>query len=170
MIDKLAAWFVQHTSESGASWVSNEIPFKHVVGDAEVRGAADRIERTPDGDYVVIDLKTGRIPSSSEVDTNPQLGIYQHAIEAGGLGQVTGDDAHSAGAMLVFPRPNKSAAAQQQAPLRDAPDPDWVRRLIDESAAGMTGPSFVARIDKGCRMCSVKRCCPLFDEGTEVES
>lgn len=171
MIDKLAAWLVGHAAEARTSWVSNEIPFTHVVGDAEVRGAADRIERTAVGDYLVIDLKTGSTkPKADQVDTNPQLGIYQHAIESGGLAAVTGEDARSAGAMLVFPRPNKKATGLRQQPLSDAADPGWVRSLIDESAAGMGGAAFVARIDSECRTCSVKRCCPLFDEGAEVES
>ncbi|PRZ38553.1 superfamily I DNA/RNA helicase [Antricoccus suffuscus] len=169
MLDKLAAWLVQR---EGTTWVANEIMFEHAVGAAKVRGAADRIERTEDGDYVVIDLKTGTTkPTAKEIDANPQLGIYQFAIESGGLAEVTGDAPRSAGAMLVFPRPKKTGVAElKQKPLDSAADPGWVRDLIDTSAAGMGGASFVARIDATCRTCSAKRCCPLFDEGSEVES
>ncbi len=168
MLEKLAAWLVQR---DGSTWVANEIMFEHAVGAAKVRGAADRIERTEDGDFVVIDLKTGGTkPAAKDIDANPQLGIYQFAIESGGLCDVTGDAPRSAGAMLVYPRPNKSASVLTQQALDAAPDPGWVRDLIDTSAAGMGGASFVARIDAGCRTCSAKRCCPLFDEGSEVES
>lgn len=167
MVGKLADWLYSRKS----TWVANEITFEHVAGSAKLRGAADRIEVDEAGGYLVIDLKTGKTPpSKKDVAGNPQLGLYQFAIESGGLSDITDDSPRSAGALLVYPRPNKAASELEQTALANSENPNWVSELVDESAKGMGGATFLARISDGCRTCGAKRCCPLYDEGAEVES
>jgi hypothetical protein len=58
---------------------------------------------------------------------------------------------------------------QGQPPLRADADPDWARTLLRTVAAGMSGQQFEARTGAHCRMCSVRRSCPVQVEGRQVQ-
>ena len=54
------------------------------VGQVEITGRVDRLERDADGSAIVVDLKTGSSrPADDELDRNPQLGVYQLAVLLG---------------------------------------------------------------------------------------
>ncbi|MDR1265078.1 MAG: PD-(D/E)XK nuclease family protein [Propionibacteriaceae bacterium] len=104
--------------------VGLELPFAAQVeaGEQTVRlvGRLDRVDRDDLGRLRVVDLKTARrAPSAKEVEANLQLGLYQAAVAAGGLGRLAAPRPSLAGAELVYLR----LPATQRAPRRvAAPD------------------------------------------------
>lgn len=61
-----------------------EVPFVHRFGEVMVRGAIDRIIRTADGKYAVIDYKTGPDPGEGPCrdEYAIQLAVYADAVRA----------------------------------------------------------------------------------------
>jgi RecB family exonuclease len=75
------------------------------VDNADVRGSIDRLERSPDGTVVIVDLKTGRpITNAADIAAHPQLGVYQLAYAQGVLDPFLKElgDHHAGGAKLLF--------------------------------------------------------------------
>ena len=143
-----------------------EQDFDAVVGDARLRGRVDRLERDAAGRLVVVDLKTGTSkPAKDELPTNPQLGAYQVAVEAGGFGErgpVRWRAARPAR------RPDQVLRDQGQPPLSEQDDPRWIAEHIDHVAARMRGSEFSATVNPYCGDCDLKGCCPLMTEGRQV--
>ena len=95
--ERVARFFVDLEHERrqlGYKPVALETAAKHVL---QTRGQpftltakADRIDRTPDGGYEVIDYKTGSVPGKGEVidGSRPQLSLEAAMIEAGGFADV----------------------------------------------------------------------------------
>jgi RecB family exonuclease len=142
------------------------------LGELVVRGQVDRLERDADGRLVVVDLKTGRTkPTNAEAERNPQLGVYQVAVEEGGFDEAAPGVRISGGAELVqLGGDTQKVGVQAQPPLHQDADPDWARTLLRTVAAGMSAESFEARSGSHCRMCSVRRSCPTQVEGRQVQA
>ncbi len=169
MVDKLAEYLAA-AARSGNELVAVEQAVQVTVGRALVRGLVDRLERDPQGRLVVVDLKTGKSqPSGAEVARHAQLGVYQVAVAAGGFESLA-PGAGEGGAVLVqLGSDRKHAVVQRQAPIgADADDPGWAHRLVQEAAEGMAGARFTASGNPLCRMCAVRRSCPLQPEGRQV--
>lgn len=154
--------------EGGRELVGVELPASVEVGRALLTGRVDRLEKAPDGSFIVVDLKTGSAkPAVADIAAHPQLAAYQVALVEGGLVEATGNDHRSAGAALAHlgTAGGKSSVVQRQAPLDQADDPDWAHTLIERSALGMAGAAFPATLGAWCRSCVVKTCCPMQPEG-----
>ena len=163
---RLAGWL--RTSRAELELVGVEQDFAVSVGDAELRGRVDRLERMADGSLVVIDLKTGKSkPSKDDLPENPQLGVYQLAVELGGFDAEPSQETRSGGARLVQ-LGTKGDAEQRQAPLAEAEDPDWVKDQIAHVASRMRGGEFSATVNKYCGHCDLLACCPLTPAGKQV--
>ena len=181
MVERLADYL-----ERAGEPLAVEARFELELDRAVVRGTVDRVERAERGDAPaeagsgegaplpvrVVDLKTGRTaPSAQEATTNPQLGAYQLAVDAGAVEGLP-PGATSAGAQLVFVsdvNKNKAALREQPALGPDAPDdPSWARTHIEEVAERMAASSFAATANPLCDRCPVRRSCPLRDEGGQV--
>ncbi len=169
MVAKLAEYAAQ-ARRAGRSLVAVEQKVQVRLGELTVSGQVDRLEVDDQGRLVVVDLKTStRPPSKSEVERNPQLGVYQLAVTEGGFEAVAPGVRTSGGAHLVqLGSTAKSVGVQAQPPLTADPEPDWARTLLETVAAGMAQGEFEARSGKHCRMCSVKRSCPTQLEGRQV--
>jgi superfamily I DNA/RNA helicase/RecB family exonuclease len=141
------------------------------IGQVEITGRVDRLERDSRSRAVVVDLKTGgTAPREDELDRHPQLGVYQLAVLLGAFERFGLTD--PGGAELVqVGKAGLAAQAriQQQPALGDSPDPSWAKDLVEAVAAGMAGPVFQARVNPGCRACPVASCCPVHDNGTQVQ-
>ncbi|HYZ55580.1 MAG TPA: ATP-dependent DNA helicase [Streptosporangiaceae bacterium] len=141
------------------------------IGQVEITGRVDRLERDDRSRAVVVDLKTGgSAPREDELDRHPQLGVYQLAVLLGaferfGLTDPGGAELVQVGKAGLAAR----ARIQQQPALGDSPDPSWAKDLVEAVAAGMAGPVFEARVNPGCRTCPVAPCCPVHDKGTQVQ-
>jgi CRISPR/Cas system-associated exonuclease Cas4 (RecB family) len=141
------------------------------IGRAEIRGTVDRLERDAEGRLVIVDLKTGKsAPTKAEVARHAQLGVYQLAAEEAGFAGAGEGEARSGGAVLVQLGKNDNAklSVQQQRPLAGDEDPGWARNLLDQVADGMAGANFPAKSNSMCRMCALRRSCPLQNEGRQV--
>ncbi|TMK58370.1 MAG: ATP-dependent helicase [Actinobacteria bacterium] len=77
-------WENERDSEGEPVWLEKKFDFK--VGDHHVRGRVDRVDRLPDGDYELIDYKTGERKTEADLDDDLQLALYRMAArEAWGI-------------------------------------------------------------------------------------
>ena len=75
--------------ESYQKWTANnpneivelEWRFSTKIGDYKVNGVIDRIEKTPEGEFVVIDYKTGGKNKKVDAQNSLQLNLYAHALK-----------------------------------------------------------------------------------------
>jgi len=88
MVDKLAVYINEIMPGDHRELVGVEGSFRVLVpGDAvnaQISGRVDRLEKTEDGRYVIVDLKTGKTkPNKNQIAEHAQLAAYQVAVEAG---------------------------------------------------------------------------------------
>jgi RecB family exonuclease len=97
------------------------------VGQVEITGRVDRLERDAQGRGVIVDLKTGgTAPRDEDLDRHPQLGVYQLAVLLGafeelGITEPGGAELVQVGKAGFTAR----ARVQRQRPLSDDPAPGW---------------------------------------------
>jgi superfamily I DNA/RNA helicase/RecB family exonuclease len=179
MLNKLAMYYAQVDSD-GRRVAAREQPFSVAVdpvipGEHPVRltGSMDRVEITPNGKPLIVDLKTGKVlPTAGEIGEHPQLMTYQAAVLAGAL-----DQAHLDG--LTDPRTPEGAALvgvgrkavkptvlAQGAVAPEATEP-W--EMIAEAARGMSAATFDTTHEQGERVrCTHPGVCPLCEQGRQV--
>ena len=165
MVRKFLDWHRTNPREL----VAVEQELEAILGDITITGRVDRLERDADGAAIVVDLKTGTRPSDGDLDRNPQLGVYQLAVLLGAFEQLGLTE--PGGAELVHVGKaalTASVRVQAQRSLRDDPDPEWARELVETVASGMAGPVFTATANPGCRVCPVATCCPVDERGGRV--
>jgi superfamily I DNA/RNA helicase/RecB family exonuclease len=140
-------------------------------GPVRLHGFADRLELDADGNVVVVDLKTGKgKPADKDLATNPQLGLYQLAVDHGAAAEWAGQ-ATSGGAELIqlrhpAPRQAQLPKVQAQQPATDDA-PLAVEEQLDGAARAVREETFVARpVDQVCRYCSFKAVCPAWSSGS----
>lgn len=107
---------------SGATLVNAEGAFEVTIDQVTLSGKIDRVERTAEGEIVIVDLKTGRnAPSQPSVDQNAQLGGYQLAGRRGAIPGVEGTEVSAGGALLYVSKGvrGKSYRLLTQKPLSD---------------------------------------------------
>jgi hypothetical protein len=162
--DRYAASEVEISSpRPGGSAAADALP-------AGLRGRIDRLEKAsrPDGSqaFQVVDFKTSASAiTAKQAESDPQLGAYQLALEAGLVDGFEG----SAGAELVYLASNtKRPSTRQQAPLRASANPEWMVEVLEGCVAASAQPSFRAQVGKQCLTCSVKTACPAVAEGKQV--
>ncbi|MFK4728141.1 PD-(D/E)XK nuclease family protein [Agromyces mediolanus] len=120
------------------------------LGRVRLSGTIDRVEASPDGTTVIVDLKTGRTPpTAAETAAHPQLAAYQLAARherVPNLGRL-------GGAKLVYlARPLRGAAYTERAqqPFDEA-DEQSFRERLDAVAELMSGASFESPVEIGPR-------------------
>ncbi|MFW6639568.1 ATP-dependent helicase [Nocardiopsis algeriensis] len=163
MARKLVAWHAANDREL----VVTEEGFKVEVDGIEITGRVDRLERDGQGRAVVVDIKTGA--KADDLARHPQLGVYQMAVLKGAFAKLGLTEPGGASLVQIGRDAFKHKAREQvQPPLGEDPDPRWAQDLVTGVAAGMGGSRFTAIRNKGCKMCAVKACCPVQDEGRHV--
>ncbi len=120
---------------------------------AILSGYIDRVELTPEGTVVIMDLKTGKSEPQSDAGVlrNPQLAAYQLAFESGAIPAAEGRP--PGGAKLLVLRPTakgKDFVTPWQPPFDDATREEFVARVRD-AVAVMRGSSFLAPYEEHCR-------------------
>jgi len=146
--------------------VDTEVDFTADLEVIRLRGRVDRVEHLDDGYVRIVDLKTSSTAvSKAQAQTNPQLGAYQAAVDAGAFGPV-----RSAGASLVYlGTPSKNAALRFQPPLSESEEPQWAHEQLRQAADILTSERFEARPNEECPRCPVRTSCPAFPAGARVE-
>ena len=149
--------------------VLREAPFSVELDRAVLRGVVDRVEAVGDGVVQIVDLKTGkRAPSTSETDTNPQLGSYQLAVTEGAFAGLP-PGTRTAGAQLVFVALGQRATVRAQGALVVEDDgSSWARTMVEGVATTMAASAFTACVNDLCEMCPVRTSCPVRAEGRQV--
>ncbi len=82
-------WERERESEGVPAWLERKFDIR--IGEHQVRGRVDRVDRLPDGSYELIDYKTGERKSEAQLENDLQLALYRLAArEAWGLEAGTG--------------------------------------------------------------------------------
>jgi len=175
-----AASMVRHLAaylRAAGEPVAVEQSFAVEVGRVLLRGAVDRLERVVGEDGVprlrVVDLKTGRQPvAKGDAERHPQLGAYQLAVEAGAFDDLlpdAPDGARSGGAALVYVGTSqKTFTTRGQPSLAQDAEPGWAADLVADVADAVSRSAVTASANDLCRVCAVRRSCPLQEVGRVV--
>ncbi|MWC00026.1 PD-(D/E)XK nuclease family protein [Agromyces seonyuensis] len=140
--------------------------FRLRVGRVELHGAIDRIETSPDGTTVIVDVKTGRTPpTATQVKTHAQLAAYQLAHREGALDELLeagvaeaaerGDEVPqqilAGGAKLVYvakPSRGTEFTVLTQQPFDDEAA-DGFRERLEHVGRLMAGSTFAGSTETG---------------------
>jgi superfamily I DNA/RNA helicase len=162
---KMLERFARYHAATTRDVVGAELSFTIQVGRAQIRGNVDRIEVDSDGNFYVIDFKTGKnIITKNEAIENLQLACYQLAVALDGF-EVKLSGNKSTGAELVYlAKDSVKVTTRQQFII----DEVAVKAKIEEIAEGMGAATFQAKVNEMCEKCVVKASCPIQNEGRAV--
>jgi superfamily I DNA/RNA helicase/RecB family exonuclease len=143
-------WERERLSESEPVWLEKKFDFK--VGDHHVRGRVDRVDRLPDGDYELIDYKTGERKSADDLDSDLQLALYRMAArEAWGIEAGTGSYYYVLDGEKV-PAPTRPDDAER------------VERTVLQVGEGILSQDFEPRPSPNvCSWCDYRLICPAAE-------
>jgi superfamily I DNA/RNA helicase/RecB family exonuclease len=143
-------WERERVAEGEPVWLEKKFDFK--VGDHHVRGRVDRVDRLPDGDYELIDYKTGERKSEADLDSDLQLALYRMAArEAWGIEASTGSYYYVLDAEKV-PAPTRPDDAER------------VERTVLQVGEGILGQDFEPRPSPAvCSWCDYRLICPAAE-------
>lgn len=164
LVERFLAWHAANPREL----VGVEVDFDvQVTPDVVVRGRADRLELDDDGRLVVVDLKTGTLcPTAAQMPTEPQLGAYQLAVNAGGFRHLS--DARSGGAELVQLRQGNGGPKVQPQPALPDEAGNWAEDMVSGMSVAVRAERFVARPGQLCSRCAYRTSCPAVEQGEQV--
>ena len=152
MVTRLAT-YLANQDKAGYEVIGREVKFKFQLGSASVSGTVDRIERNAAGQVMIVDLKTGGKIDEEEVQTHPQLGLYQLAFAQKAFGDLIADTDTLEGARLVFVSVDKGVYDQQAITAKGAEyGVDYFANVLEEAAQEMAMPRklFVANVGSHC--------------------
>ena len=143
-------WERERESEGEPVWLEKKFDLK--VGDHHVRGRVDRVDRLPDGDYELIDYKTGERKSEADLDDDLQLALYRIAArEAWGIEASTGSYYYVLDAEKV-PAPTRPDDAER------------VERTVLQVGEGILSQDFEPRPSPTvCSWCDYRLICPAAE-------
>ncbi|MFC9919500.1 PD-(D/E)XK nuclease family protein [Agromyces binzhouensis] len=141
-----AADYLRGAEDDGVVVLGAEGRFTLVSGRVRITGTIDRVEASPDGTTVIVDLKTGRTPpTAAKTAEHPQLAAYQLAARAGALP----NEGRLGGAKLVYvarPVGGRLYTERAQQPFDDDAEAAFRERL-DEVARVMAGARFDSPVE-----------------------
>jgi DNA helicase-2/ATP-dependent DNA helicase PcrA len=129
-----------------------ERPFTFKLGPHVLRGRVDRVDRLPDGAYELIDYKTGRPKSPSQLKEDVQLALY--AVGAREAWQL-----ESAAQSYYYVLDDEKVPVEQGEAVRE-----WIRETVLEVGEGILAqgfeptPSFAV-----CSACDFRIVCPAAE-------
>ncbi|MFF1877561.1 ATP-dependent helicase [Leifsonia sp. NPDC058230] len=139
--------YLRDFDRAGGVLLGSEGQFQLELGQALVTGTIDRVERTPEGTIVIVDLKTGKtVPSAAKVAEHAQLGAYQLALEHGAIERSEDAQLPSGGAKLLFVSTGTRGKNYREV-VQERQDDDGLQRLRERVAAaagGMADSTFLA--------------------------
>jgi superfamily I DNA/RNA helicase/RecB family exonuclease len=149
MLSNLASYLADFES-SGGKVIAREQNFRFEFESIRVQGQVDRIEKYPDGNILVVDLKTGRnTPSESDTMGNPQLALYQMALLEGGfedIGKVSESELSGAKLLVV----GSDRYQERNQPAMNQGRSGEFKKLLLDSSEGMSRPVFIAQLSSHC--------------------
>jgi DNA helicase-2/ATP-dependent DNA helicase PcrA len=131
-------------------WFERSFAFR--VGEHQIRGRVDRVDRLPEGGYELIDYKTGRPKPERELKDDVQLSVYAVAArEAWDVEAVSQAYYHVLDDVKV-------------AVERDADDRTWIEETVGEVADAILAQEFEPTPSvTACSMCDYRLICPAAE-------
>jgi DNA helicase-2/ATP-dependent DNA helicase PcrA len=130
-----------------------ERPFTFKLGPHLLRGRVDRVDRLPDGEYELIDYKTGRPKTSMQLAEDVQLSLYAvGAREAWSL--------EASRQAYYYVLDDEKVSVDDDGASRA----EWIREIASEVAEGILSqgfeptPSYAA-----CSVCDYRLMCPAAE-------
>ena len=143
-------WERERVAEGEPVWLEKKFDIE--VGEHHVRGRVDRVDRLPDGDYEVIDYKTGERKTAAELESDLQLALYRLAARE------AWDVEASFGSYYYVLDADKVAA-----PVRPD-DAERVERTVLQVGEGIIGQDFEPRPSPSvCSWCDYRLICPAAE-------
>ncbi|WP_448005244.1 PD-(D/E)XK nuclease family protein [Agromyces bauzanensis] len=145
-----AADYLAAFADDGKVLLGAEGRFTLVVDRVRITGTIDRVEASPDGTTVIVDLKTGRTPPTVEqAARHPQLAAYQLAARAG---EVPNAGAVGGAKLVYLARPARGVGYTERAqqPFDDDAEAEFRGRLADVGRI-MAGSAFEGPGELGFR-------------------
>jgi RecB family exonuclease len=147
--------YLRKFDAAGAQVIGRETNFEFQLGSALIRGQVDRIESYPDGQVMIVDLKTGgKVFTKDEAQNNPQLGLYQLAFENQAFKDLIDLPSNSflGGAKLLLIGGEKPTEREQQSLTSSESLRNHFENLVEGAAQGMSMNSkiFLANVGSHC--------------------
>ncbi|MFN8149976.1 MAG: ATP-dependent DNA helicase [Solirubrobacterales bacterium] len=131
-------------------WLERRFSFK--IGDNTVSGRIDRVDRHPDGNYELIDYKTGAPKSEAELAGDLQIALYRIAVRE------SWDIEAADGSYWYVLDDEKVRVAGEPGAL------ERVERTVAEVSEGITGQDFEPRPSfESCSWCDFRLICPAAE-------
>ncbi|MCG3205267.1 MAG: hypothetical protein KCHDKBKB_01986 [Elusimicrobia bacterium] len=133
-----------------------EYKFNFLIEGIPVTGFIDRIDQTAKGGLSVMDYKTGKAFDKARVKSDPQLTLYQMAVQE------------------IFQKPVESVSLYHlnsltpiSVPAHSKTMENNIRALVVEVAKGISDQKFDPKPDERgqCQWCDYKQICPAFSNG-----
>jgi superfamily I DNA/RNA helicase/RecB family exonuclease len=149
MVQRLSD-YLEAQKEAGYQLLGAEVGIDFELGRARIRGRVDRVEQGPEGQILIVDLKTGK--SAPKAEENAQLGLYQIAFLEDGLQAPNLEGSSLEGAALVLVGGEKVAVKNQPSLEENSSLEENFRNLIDQAIVGMSAQdaTFEANIGTHC--------------------
>jgi len=130
-----------------------ERAFSFSLGPHLLRGRVDRVDRLPGGGYELIDYKTGRPKSATQLRDDVQLSLY--AVGARESWQL-----EAANQAYYYVLDDEKVPVE-----RTAEDRDWITDTVFEVADGILGQGFEPTPSwAACSMCDYRIACPAAEK------
>jgi superfamily I DNA/RNA helicase/RecB family exonuclease len=143
-------WERERVAEGEPVWLERKFDFK--VGEHHVRGRVDRVDRLPDGDYELIDYKTGERRTAAELESDLQLALYRLAAREAWEVEA------STGSYYYVLDADKVAAPTKP------DDAERVERTVLQVGEGILGQDFEPRPSpEVCSWCDYRLICPAAE-------
>ncbi|HSS33629.1 MAG TPA: ATP-dependent DNA helicase [Solirubrobacterales bacterium] len=143
-------WERERDAEGEPVWLEKKFDFK--VGEHHVRGRVDRVDRLPDGDFELIDYKTGERKTAAELENDLQLALYRLAARE------AWDVEASIGSYYYVLDGDKVAAPTKP------DDAERVERTVLQVGEGVISQDFEPRPSPTvCSWCDYKLICPAAE-------
>lgn len=128
--------------------------FELPIGDhATVVGSIDRIDIDDDGQYHVVDYKTGKLRDRQHVRKSLQLAIYALACE------------HLFGVLPASVSLDFVVPGTEVRVLRDELDLDTAREAVDQTARAVLADQYTPTPSRLCDWCDHRALCPAWEGG-----
>ena len=172
VLDRTKMWIETHRHIFEQVGVEVEAEVAIAEG-MKLRGRIDRLEKTMDGDYHIVDFKSGtNHPSEKTIADHIQLLTYQLILHHGAFDGTKIRTVRSTesgmtvdGATLVYPeKDTKKIWSITQAAKTEEQLAEFENQLPDLLQA-LRGPELQAQRNPRCATCKLKPICPVFDTG-----
>jgi DNA helicase-2/ATP-dependent DNA helicase PcrA len=143
-------WERERVAEGEPVWLERKFDFK--VGEHHVRGRVDRVDRLPDGDFELIDYKTGERKTAAELENDLQLALYRLAAREAW-------EVEAAFGSYYYVLDGDKVAAPSK-----PDDAERVERTVLQVGEGIIGQDFEPRPSPTvCSWCDYRLICPAAE-------